>query len=101
MASTETFKFILIMLVAILVLELIARRLKLPSAAALLVGGIGIAFLPGMPEVTFDPELVLTVFLPPLLMDGAFYTVWSEFRKYLTGILWLAVGAVIFTTLFV
>ncbi len=98
MASTETFKFVLILLVAILVLELIARRLRLPSAAALLAGGIGIAFLPGIPEVTFDPELVLTVFLPPLLMDGAFYTVWSEFRKYLGGILWLAIGAVIFTT---
>ncbi|SEV96968.1 Na+/H+ antiporter [Luteibacter sp. 329MFSha] len=98
MASTETFKFILILLVAILALELIARRLRLPSAAALLAGGIAIAFLPGIPAVSFDPELVLTVFLPPLLMDGAFYTVWSEFRKYLGGILWLAVGAVVFTT---
>lgn len=98
MASTETFKFVLILLVAILVLELIARRLRLPTAAALLAGGIGIAFLPGIPEVSFDPELVLTIFLPPLLMDGAFYTVWSEFRKYLGGILWLAIGAVVFTT---
>lgn len=98
MASTETFKFILVLLVAILALELIARRLRLPSAAALLAGGIGIAFLPGIPEVSFDPELVLTIFLPPLLMDGAFYTVWSEFRRYLGGILWLAVGAVVFTT---
>lgn len=98
MASTETFKFILVLLVAILALELIARRLRLPSAAALLAGGIAIAFLPGVPEVSFDPELVLTVFLPPLLMDGAFYTVWAEFRRYLGGILWLAVGAVVFTT---
>ncbi len=98
MASTETFKFILILLVAILALELIARRFRLPTSAALLAGGIAIAFLPGIPEVSFDPELVLTVFLPPLLMDGAFYTVWSEFRKYLGGILWLAVGAVVFTT---
>lgn len=98
MSSTETFKFILILLVAILALELIARRLRLPTAAALLAGGIGIAFLPGVPAVTFDPELVLIVFLPPLLQDGAFYTVWSDFRRYLGGILWLAVGAVIFTT---
>ncbi|MGE7136454.1 Na+/H+ antiporter [Luteibacter sp. NPDC031894] len=101
MASTELFKFILVLLVAILALELIAHRLRLPSAAALLAGGIGIAFLPGVPDVTFDPELVLTVFLPPLLMDGAYYTVWSEFRKYLGGILWLAVGAVVFTTFIV
>jgi CPA1 family monovalent cation:H+ antiporter len=99
MSSTETFKFVLILLVAIVALELIARRLRLPSAASLLAGGIGIAFLPGVPPVSFDPELVLIVFLPPLLMDGAFYTVWSDFRKYLGGILWLAIGAVIFTTL--
>jgi len=99
MASTELFKFVLLLLVAILALELIARKLRLPSAAALLAGGVGIAFLPGIPAVSFDPELVLMVFLPPLLMDGAFYTVWSEFRKYLGGILWLAVGAVVFTTL--
>ncbi|QWT22210.1 Na+/H+ antiporter [Bacillus sp. NP157] len=87
------------LLVAILALELIARKLRLPTAAALLAGGAGIAFIPGMPAVTFDPELVLIVFLPPLLMDGAFYTVWSDFRRYLGGILWLAVGAVVFTTL--
>lgn len=98
MSSTETFKFVLILLVAIVALELIARRLRLPTAAALLAGGIGIAFLPGIPAVSFDPELVLIVFLPPLLMDGAFYTVWSDFRRYLGGILWLAVGAVVFTT---
>ncbi|MET0506244.1 MAG: cation:proton antiporter, partial [Luteibacter sp.] len=98
MSSTETFKFVLILLVAIVALELIARRLRLPTAAALLAGGIGIAFLPGVPAVSFDPELVLIVFLPPLLMDGAFYTVWSDFRKHLGGILWLAVGAVVFTT---
>src|SRR6201991_3333558 len=101
MSSTETFKCVLILLFAILALELIARRFRLPSAAALLAGGIGIAFLPGIPPVTFDPELVLIVFLPPLLQDGAYYTVWSEFRKYLGGILWLAIGAVVFTTLVV
>src|SRR6187402_791176 len=99
MSSTETFKFVLILLVAIVALELIARRLRLPTAAALLAGGIGIAFLPGIPAVTFDPELVLIVFLPPLLQDGAYYTVWSDFRRYLGGILWLAIGAVVFTTL--
>ncbi|MEX1826750.1 Na+/H+ antiporter [Luteibacter sp. CQ10] len=98
MSSTETFKFVLILLVALVALELIARRLRLPTAAALLAGGIGIAFIPGIPPVTFDPELVLILFLPPLLQDGAYYTVWSDFRRYLGGILWLAVGAVIFTT---
>jgi len=79
-------------------LELIARRLKLPSSAALLLGGIAIAFLPGIPSFHIDPELVLIVFLPPLLIDGAYFTVWSDFKKNIGGILWLALGAVIFTT---
>ncbi|WP_410210164.1 Na+/H+ antiporter [Aquirhabdus sp.] len=98
MTSVETFKFILLLLVAVLGLELIARRLKLPSSAALLLGGIAIAFLPDIPSFHIDPELVLIIFLPPLLIDGAYFTVWSDFKRNIGGILWLALGAVIFTT---
>ncbi len=52
-----------------------------------------------MPDLAIDPDLVLLVFLPPLLMNGAYFTVWREFRQNLVGILLLAIGAVCFTTL--
>ena len=88
---------ILALLGAAIVLHLIAARLKLPPSAALLVGGGAIAFAPGLPAIALDPELILVLFLPPLLFDGAYYTAFGRFRRHLPGILSLAVGAVLFT----
>jgi CPA1 family monovalent cation:H+ antiporter len=99
MSSVMGFKVVLLSLVAIIGLELLAKRLRLPPAAALLVGGAAMAFVPGLPRFNLDPELVLIVFLPPLLMDGAYFSVWDEFKRNLGGILLLAIGAVAFTTL--
>ena len=99
MPPVARFEFLLLLLVVVLGLELLARRLRLPPAAALVVGGMGLAFVPGVPVVELDPDLVLVLFLPPLLMDGAYLTVLSDFRRHIGGILSLAVGAVAFTTL--
>ncbi|MBN3817917.1 Na+/H+ antiporter [Paraburkholderia sp. Se-20369] len=99
MSPVSAFKLVLLSFLAIVALECIAKRLRLPPAAALLVGGVGIAFIPGLPPVNLDPDLVLVVFLPPLLMDGAYFSVWEEFKRNVGGILLLAIGAVVFTTL--
>lgn len=99
MAAVTAFKLFLILLIAIVVLHVVASRLRLPPAAALLIGGIAMAFIPGVPVVKVDPDLVLLIFMPPLLMDGAWFTVWHDFRRNLSGILLLAIGAVLFTTL--
>ncbi len=101
MAAAEQYEVLIGLLVAILALELVARRLNLPPAAAFILGGITLALIPGIPSFSIDPDLVLLIFLPPLLMNGAFFTVWREFRKNFSGILLLAVGAVAFTTLLV
>lgn len=101
MSSVVAFKLVLLSLIAMIALQLLAKRLRLPPAAALLVGGAAMAFVPGLPRVTLDPALVLIVFLPPLLMDGAYFSVWAEFKRNLGGILLLAIGAVGFTTLVV
>ncbi|AOK19009.1 sodium:proton antiporter [Burkholderia cepacia] len=98
MSPVSAFKLVLLSFLAIVALECLAKRLRLPPAAALLVGGIGIAFIPGLPPIDLDPELVLLVFLPPLLMDGAYFSVWEEFKRNVGGILLLAIGAVVFTT---
>lgn len=98
MSPVARFEFLLLLLVVVLGLELLARRLRLPPAAALVAGGMGLAFVPGVPAVALDPDLVLVLFLPPLLMDGAYLTVLSDFRRHIGGILSLAVGAVAFTT---
>ncbi|WP_237481550.1 Na+/H+ antiporter [Lichenibacterium dinghuense] len=99
MHPVAQFEFIILLLVAVIGLQLAARKLRLPPAAALVAGGIALAFVPGIPAVVLDPDLVLVLFLPPLLMDGAFLTVLSDFRRHIAGILSLAIGAVAFTTL--
>src|SRR3954454_3158192 len=97
MHPVEIFELIVGMFEAVLVLQYTALRLRLPPAVALLVGGGGLAFVPGLPTVELDPELVLVIFLPPLLMDGAWFTALEPFRRHLAGITSLAVGAVLFT----
>jgi CPA1 family monovalent cation:H+ antiporter len=92
------FELIILMFLVVLALHYLARRLSLPPAAALIVGGCAVAFVPGAHGIAIDPELVLVLFLPPLLMDGAWFTAVAPFRRHMAGILSLAVGAVFFTT---
>jgi len=99
MHPVEAFELVLGLLVGVVALHWAARRLRLPPATALLVGGGALAFVPGLPPVALDPELALVLFLPPLLLDGAYYTAFGRFRRHLPGILSLAIGAVVFTTL--
>lgn len=99
MHAVQAFELILVLLAVVVGLHWLALKLNWPPATALLVGGGALAFVPGLPAVSLDPELALVLFLPPLLMDGAYYTALGRFRRHLPGILSLAVGAVVFTTL--
>lgn len=101
MHPVQTFELVLILLATVIALYWAAERIRFPPSAALLVGGGALAFLPGVREISLDPELALVLFLPPLLMDGAYFTAFGRFRRHLPGILSLAVGAVLFTTLIV
>jgi monovalent cation/hydrogen antiporter len=98
MTPVSRFELVLILMAVIVVLELLARRLRMPPAAAFILGGIALALIPGTPDVEIDPDLVLVLFLPPLLLAGAYLTVWRDFRANLRIILQLAIGAVVFTT---
>lgn len=101
MHPVETFELVLFLLATVIALHWVAARVGLPPSSALLAGGGALAFVPGLPEIALDPELVLVLFLPPLLMDGAYFTAFGRFRRHLPGILSLALGAVVFTTLVV
>jgi monovalent cation/hydrogen antiporter len=101
MTAVSSFEIVLLLMAVIVVLEILARRLQLPRAAALILGGIGFAAIPGTPDIELNPDLVLLLFLPPLLMSSAWFTAWRDFRADIRIILQLAVGAVFFTTLVV
>lgn len=95
----EIVQAVLALIAACIGFALVARRARLPYAVILVLGGMALAFLPGIPAVTLDPDLALAFFVPPLLMASAWRTDWRAFRANLRPILLLAVGAVLFTAL--
>jgi len=98
MDPTHLFELVIAMFMAIIALHYVAERLGLPPSVALLSGGALLAFLPGLPAITVDPGLVLVIFLPPLLMDGAWSIALGRLRRHVFGIASLAIGAVFFTS---
>src|SRR5918997_1773898 len=82
---------------AVAALATLARRIRVPYPILLVIGGLALAFVPGLPPVELDPELVFLVFLPPLLFSSAYLTSWRDFRRNLRPIGLLAVGLVLFT----
>jgi Na+/H+ antiporter len=91
------FQIFLILLAVLAGTALLARRLNIAPAILLLLAGIALAFVPGMPAVELPPELVLLVVLPPLIYSASVAMSWREFRSNLRPIILLSVGCVIFT----
>jgi Na+/H+ antiporter len=91
------FQIFLILLAVLAGTALLARRINIAPAILLLLAGIGLAFVPGMPAVELPPELVLLVVLPPLIYSASVAMSWREFKSNLRPIILLSVGCVIFT----
>src|SRR5438477_4284553 len=95
------FQIFLILLAVLAGTALLARRTNVAPAILLLLAGIALAFVPGMPAVELPPELVLLLVLPPLIYSAAVAMSWREFRFNLRVIVMLSVGCVIFTAFMV
>src|SRR5215218_5220019 len=91
------FQIFLILLAVLAGTALLARRLDVAPAILLLLAGIALAFVPGMPSLELPPELVLLLVLPPLIYSASVAMSWREFKFNLRPIALLAVGCVIFT----
>jgi monovalent cation/hydrogen antiporter len=85
------------LLVAVAGLSALARYLSVPYPIVLVVGGALLGFVPGLPEVHLDPEVVLLVFLPPLLYGASFFANFNDLRANLRGLTFSAVGLVLAT----
>lgn len=88
---------ILGLLFVVMLLVLLARRMKIAYPIFLVIAGLGISFLPGMPVLHLEPDLIFLIFLPPLLYEAAWYTSWNDFWKWKRPIALLAFGLVFFT----
>src|SRR6266516_2950326 len=89
------------LLLAVAALGLLARKLKIAYPILLVIGGLLLGLIPGLPRVRLNPEFILLFFLPPLLFPAALFTPWRDFHANLRPILLLAVGLVLFTTIVV
>lgn len=86
------------LLAAVTALAALGRRVGVPGPIVFALGGIALALVPGLPRVALPPDLVLLVFLPPLIFAAAQDTTWAEVRELARPILLLAVGLVLATT---
>ena len=91
------FQIFLILLAVLAGAALLARRINVAPAILLLLAGIALAFVPGMPALELPPELVLLLVLPPLIYSASVAMSWREFKSNLRPIILLSVGCVIFT----
>ena len=78
-------------------LATLANRIGIPYPILLVLGGLVLGFVPGLPRIELEPDVVFLLFLPPLLYVSAIFTSWRDFRTNLRKISLLAVGLVLVT----
>src|SRR6185437_4473976 len=92
---------ITLLLFGVVVLAIISNKYKFPFPIVLVLSGIIISLIPGLPAVSLRPDIVFLIFLPPLLYDASWNTNWYNFKIYKRNILFSAFGLVFFTTFMV
>jgi len=97
--STDDSLVLAAILVAVALLLITAQLVRIPYPILLVVGGLGLSFVPGIPEIQLPPDLVLIAVLPPLLYGAAFFTSLRDLRENAGAISLLAVGLVLTTML--
>jgi Na+/H+ antiporter len=90
--------FLIFLFVAVAGISTVARMLSIPYPILLVLGGLVLGLLPGLPEVQLEPDLVLVIFLPPLLFFAAFQSSWRDLRADARAITLTSIGLVLATT---
>ncbi|MCE7040163.1 Na+/H+ antiporter [Dyadobacter sp. CY312] len=97
----HTLLLILGLLFLMFLLVMLAQRIRIAYPIFLVIAGLAMSFIPGVPQLHLDPELIFLIFLPPLLYEAAWYTSWNDFWKWKRPIALLAFGLVFFTSMVV
>jgi len=93
----ENYSIVIFILAIMIVLSAVADKIRLPYPVLLIAAGIGIGFIPALPNITLNPHVVFLIFLPPLLYDAAFNISPQEFKTNFNTIGTLAIGLVFIT----
>jgi CPA1 family monovalent cation:H+ antiporter len=92
---------IILLLAVVTALAQVTDKVRIPYPILLVLAGIAIGIIPGLPVITLDPEIVFLIFLPPVLYAAAWNTSWPDFKEAIRPISLLAIGCVLFTTVIV
>src|SRR6187549_1330867 len=87
--------FLLAMIAAVVLLEMWAAKLKIAYPILLVVAGLLISFIPGLPRVRINPDLIFFIFLPPLLFEASWSISFKEMKKW-----WRIIGSFAFVVVF-
>jgi monovalent cation/hydrogen antiporter len=93
----ENYSIVLLILALMLGLSALADKIRLPYPVLLITAGIAIGYIPGIPPITMDPEVIFLIFLPPLLYDAAFNMDFKQFKTHFYTINTLAISLVFIT----
>src|SRR5581483_3357610 len=97
-AMAATFQILLSLLAVLVIVAVAARKLNIAPSILLVIAGVALALIPGLPPIQLAPELVLLLILPPLIYTAGVSMSWREFKFNLRPITLLAFGCVVFTT---
>lgn len=95
----ENVTIIIMLLFGIAFLGILSNKYNFPFPIVLVLCGIAISIIPGLPVIALSPDIVFIIFLPPLLYHASWHTSWHDFKGAIRPISLAAIGLVLFTTL--
>lgn len=95
----NNFEIVIFLMAILIVLSAFTDKIKLPFPVVLVIVGLIIGFVPFLPDLALNPDILFLIFLPPLLYDAALKTSWFDFKKEIKPISTLAITLVFFTTI--
>src|SRR5205085_7193278 len=88
-------EIIVLLFTAVGVLAVLAHKITLPYPIVLVLGGLVLSFVPRLPAVNLNPDIVFYFILPAVIYPAALFTSWRDFRRNLRPIVLLAIGVVL------
>ena len=78
----ESLPFVLALIAIIVLTEMLANKIKVAYPILLVIAGLGISFIPGLPAIRIDPNMIFFIFLPPLLFEASWSISLKELKKW-------------------
>jgi len=93
----ENYSIVIFIMAIMIGLSAVADKIRIPYPILLIIAGMAVGFIPGLPEIEINPEVIFLIFLPPMLYDAAFNISFKEFKININTIGALSISLVFMT----